>query len=117
MDWPTVPRAAGGDEASAWLKEGMTREGLPRLLFLIGGPGAGKSHAASHVLSGLEALEAESGLAQRTYKYALGSRGLTIVNDATIGSDEFPTSPLSKEIDAAISEGDNLLACVNRGVV
>ena len=115
--WPSAPRAAGVSEACDWLVEGFTKSELPRLLLLVGGPGAGKSHAAAQVVQGLEALDSPNALAQRTYSFGAGDRNLTLVNDATISSDVFPVSPLRNEIDAAVAAGDHLLACVNRGVI
>lgn len=116
-DWPTVPRAAGVDAAAIWLKEGLSDSGVPRLLFLVGGPGAGKSHAAAQVIEGLEPLDPESPLAQRTYSYQSATRRLVVVNDATIQSDDFQNAPLAREIDDAVGSGALLLACVNRGIL
>jgi hypothetical protein len=112
---PTVHRAAGVDESIEWLLEPSD---VPKMLFLVGGPGAGKSHAASSAVNGLEPLdELQSDLANRTYTYNLGDRLLRLVNDATITSLEYRDNPLANEMRRAVREHETMLACVNRGVL
>lgn len=115
---PTAPRPAGVEEACAWFKAGLAGDSIPRLLFLVGGPGAGKSHATAEIVAGLDPIEApEDGLAHRSYRYKAGSRELLLINDATIGSTEHRRNPLTKEIDASQQAGRHLVACVNRGIL
>ncbi|WP_227926795.1 hypothetical protein [Arthrobacter sp. zg-Y40] len=119
--WPTAPRAAGVDEATEWFSDGLRNGGLPRMLFLIGGPGAGKSHAAAAVVSEWQESNARNdGLAHRTYEYAVGpSRNsrLVVINDATIRNHGQEHGSLIVDASNAAREGANLLACVNRGIL
>lgn len=115
---PTAPRPAGVEEACAWFKSGLTSGALPRFLFLVGGPGAGKSHATAEIVAGLDSIEApQDGLAHRTYRYKAGSRELLLINDATIGSSEHRRNSLTKDVDASVHAGKHLVACVNRGIL
>ncbi|MDQ0870170.1 hypothetical protein QFZ70_002643 [Arthrobacter sp. V1I9] len=115
---PTAPRPAGVEEACSWFKRGLDSGTLPRFLFLVGGPGAGKSHATAEIVADLEPIDApKDGLAHRSYRYNAGSRELLLINDATIGSTEHRRNPLTKEIDASARAGVHLIACVNRGIL
>lgn len=117
--WPTAPRASGIDEAVAWLKSDLGDSQIPRLVYLVGGPGAGKSHAAASVVAGLTALGKPSILADRTYLYEhpKSSIKFVVVNDATISSEEFVDAPLTAETVAAVAHGARFLGCVNRGIL
>jgi hypothetical protein len=115
---PTAPRPAGVEEACAWFKSGLNGESVPRFLFLVGGPGAGKSHATAEIVAELDPIGApEDGLAHRSYRYKTANRELLLINDATIGSTEHRRNPLTKEIDASARAGTHLIACVNRGIL
>ena len=115
---PTAPRPAGVEEACSWFKSGLDSGSIPRFLFLVGGPGAGKSHATAEIVADLDPIDApEDGLAHRSYRYNAGSRELLLINDATIGSSEHRRNPLTKEIDASARAGMHLIACVNRGIL
>ena len=117
--WPTAPRGAGIDVATEWLRSGLGASSLPRLVYLVGGPGAGKSHAAASVVAGLVPMDPPSELAARKYEYQhpLGGAELIVVNDATISSGEFQHAPLSAETNEAIRKAKSLLGCVNRGIL
>lgn len=117
--WGKAPRPAGVDEATDWLQAGLEEAGLPRYLFLVGGPGAGKSHAAAAVASKLTEIEPRNdGLAHRTYDYVSADRQtLRIVNDATIRSTKQTDGALVEDIAYATRQKGNLLACVNRGIL
>ena len=117
VQWPTVPRAAGIDQAISWLSEGFDTAGTSRFVFLVGGPGAGKSHAASSLAENLELKDKSSPLALRSYRYGTRGRDLYLVNDATISSGTYKIAPLSHEIDESIARNDHFFACVNRGVL
>ena len=120
--WPTAPRAAGVDAAAEWISSGLRGVGIPRMLFLVGGPGAGKSHTASQVVSQWQEIDpSNDGLAHRTYRYAVGPAGdrrLVVVNDATIQNvgEGFEAS-LMADVSAAVGSKDHFLACVNRGIL
>lgn len=116
---PTAPRPPGVDEACRWFADGLTAPGLPRFLMLVGGPGAGKSHAASALVGPLTKLApADDDLAHRRYIYASGESRVTLVNDATIPSDEHEKAPLCREIDEVMGHPNHhLIACVNRGIL
>lgn len=117
--WPTAPRPPGVEEACRWIREGLeTSTAEPRVLFLVGGPGAGKSHAAAETVASLkERSPRGDGLAHRTYRYQAADRDLLLVNDATIGSDTQGQPPLITDINEAVSTGSHVLACVNRGIL
>ncbi|WP_336716279.1 hypothetical protein [Arthrobacter sp. USHLN218] len=117
--WPTAPRPPGVEEACQWIREGLEASTAePRMLFLVGGPGAGKSHAAAETVASLTERSARGdGLAHRSYRYQAADRDLLLINDATIGSDTQEQPPLITDINEAISTGSHVLACVNRGIL
>lgn len=116
--WPVAQRPAGVSEGCQWIRRAIEDGLMPRFLFLVGGPGAGKSHATAQVTSGLAPLNVKNdGLAHRIYKFQ-GSRGaLTIVNDATIVQDPADPTALSTDITQAVQHRTNLMACINRGIL
>lgn len=124
--WPSALRPAGVEEACDWLSEEAAVTALPRYLFLIGGPGAGKSHATARVVEqkGLTLKNClDDGLAHRTYTFSGRDSDLIIVNDATISAEE-AHAPLAEDIDQAaalsFSSSDrrtDFMACVNRGIL
>ena len=112
---PTVHRAPGVAESIRWI---LRETNGARFIFLVGGPGAGKSHAASAAVAGLTLVgDDRSDLADRSYDYAMGDRRLRLINDATISSSEFPESPLANELRRAVANNEILIVCVNRGVL
>lgn len=125
--WPSALRPAGVEEACEWLKAGMSAGQPPRFLFLVGGPGAGKSHATAQVVQGMRLMsELEEGLAHRTYDYEGPLSDLVVVNDATINLEASNRAPLISDIDRIVAVGmdefrpsrsRHLMACVNRGVL
>lgn len=118
LDRIESPRPAGVSEACTWFKEGLDLATVPRFLFLVGGPGAGKSHAVRQLVSPYKRVSpTPDGLAHRTYEYETTQGRLVLVNDATIPSDEFSDAPLVHEISAASSGQKHLVACVNRGIL
>lgn len=115
---PTAPRPAGVEESCGWFAHGLETASIPRFLFLAGGPGAGKSHAAGSLVRGYEKLSpVEDGLAHRRYTYSAGPRQTVLINDATIPSTEYPHSPLARDIDETVRAGNHLIVCVNRGIL
>ena len=113
----TVAPAPGVQEACEWLLEGLASQPDRRMVFLVGGPGGGKSHALTQVTASLEKEESEdTGLAQRKYHFRSAGSRLTVVNDASIrGGDD--RHPLADDVDLALAEGDCFLGCVNRGIL
>ena len=107
----------GVREAATWFREGIVEADIPRLLFFVGGPGAGKSHALSDVVEGFEEVDAiEDGLAHRSYDYALEGARVRVVNDATISTGT-SAHALADDIANCVNDGQHLVACVNRGVL
>ncbi len=124
--WPSALRPAGVEEACNWLKAGIAAGEPPRFLFLVGGPGAGKSHATAHVVEGLHAeRHRDDGLAHRVYEYKGTKSDVIVINDATINLETSNVAPLISDINGAIDNAGtlatshplNLMACVNRGVL
>lgn len=115
---PTAPRPPGVDEACKWFADGLAASGVPRFLLLVGGPGAGKSHAASALVRSLsKEAPVDDGLAHRRYIYSSAGSRVTLINDATIPSDDHEKAPLCREIDETIDNGHHFIACVNRGIL
>lgn len=121
--WPIGPSVVGADEVVDQLLEGLqSREpALQSLVFLIGGPGNGKSALARRVSAELRMEGAPSPhLAHRTYRYSTPSGApLVVLNDATIpgGEETAPQGQLVQDIRSALEEGASLLANINRGVL
>ncbi|VXC05905.1 hypothetical protein ARTHRO9V_200158 [Arthrobacter sp. 9V] len=124
--WPSALRPAGVEEACNWLKAGIAAGEPARFLFLVGGPGAGKSHATAHVVEGLHAEnEHDEGLAHRVYEYKGTRSDVVVINDATISLETSNAAPLISDINGAVDDVGplptsrplNLMACVNRGVL
>lgn len=112
------PSPAAVDEAMQWMREGLaTGSQHRRMLFLVGGPGGGKSFVASTLTSGLEALTSQDdGLAHRSYRFQAPGGTVRVINDATIPpADRSDPGQIAAELDA--SREDFVIACVNRGVL
>lgn len=114
--WPTGPTAAGVDTAVSWFN---SESKIPKFLFLVGGPGGGKSYTASKLVENLQEINIQnSGLAHRSHSYTSEKTGQTyLVNDATIGSDDYSEFPLAHEILDCLTSGSRMIACVNRGIL
>ncbi|WP_413248748.1 hypothetical protein [Sinomonas flava] len=122
QNWPSAMRPAGVAEACQWFDPERPHNGVPRLLFLVGGPGAGKSHATASVVVGLhQVTHHDDGLAHRVYRYSGSIADVLIINDATIGAAGNSVTPLAGEVDAVAALGSDrpvhLMACVNRGIL
>ncbi len=115
--WPRAADAAGVDLAVEWLEDAKGRNEQV-LFFLVGGPGGGKSHVSSHLVSGLQEIEPkQTGLARRSHLYAFAKHTLLLVNDATIEEKDSSHTNLGLEIQVCLDEGRSLIACVNRGIL
>ncbi len=122
--WPQGPSAPAASELVEWLLNCVESGDSPSMLFLVGGPGNGKSALAMKVKGRLSAIDSvTTELAQRTYEYAsMNGHRLVLVNDATIppnggrAKDSGPT-PLIDEIDESLKSGSHLLANINRGIL
>lgn len=120
--WPSATRPPGVAAALDWLGS-ETPSAVSRILLLVGGPGAGKSHATAAAVRGMTMTSTpEPGLAHRVYEYRDGRRKLLVVNDATI-SDSRDGTPLVSDINGALFPTANgslrtdVMACINRGVL
>lgn len=112
------PSPAAVDEAMKWMHEGLASgSDRRRMLFLVGGPGGGKSFVASTLTSGLKALTSQDdGLAHRSYRFQAAGGTVRVINDATIPpADRMDPGQIASELDA--SREDFVIACVNRGVL
>ena len=95
-------------------------ESTQTFVFLVGGPGNGKSLLLASAVAGYDPLkEYSDDLHHRSYKYLVGERSLHLVNDATIRGENETGSrdSLINDIDNAIEDGSFLLAGVNRGIL
>ncbi|HKU31182.1 MAG TPA: hypothetical protein VJQ60_11900 [Arthrobacter sp.] len=98
--------------------DGIQQAGPPRFLFLVGGPGAGKSHATATVVEGLTAVAVpDDGLAHRMYEFQGPYRHLSVLNDATIGLSSGDDTTLATDISRAAHDGSDFMGCVNRGIL
>lgn len=116
---PIGPRPAGVETGASWMAEALQPgfQGANRYLFLVGGPGAGKSDVAAQLTAALRAVDnPHDGLAHRTYRYDAPTRPLLLVNDATIPVDGAKTiRTLAADLTQACR--GHVIACVNRGVL
>ncbi len=110
------PPAAGVAESSEWLTTALnSSESAQHFLFFVGGPGGGKSQAAAQLVRNLPEIDPrDPNLAYRSYRYRTAGRPLTLINDATIATGE---DGIVQDIQGAITRGDHLLVCINRGIL
>lgn len=115
-EWPSGPAAAGVETAIKWFQ---TESNTPKFLFLVGGPGGGKSFTAAKLVDGLTEVNPRGeDLAYRSHRYLTGNNGeIFLVNDATIGSQDYEEYPLAQEIIDSLLNQTDLIACVNRGIL
>lgn len=115
--WPRAADAAGIDIASEWFEKAKTR-GDQVFLFLVGGPGGGKSHVSAQLVANLEEIDPkETGLARRAHIYRYGTKELLLVNDATIDESDRKNATLKLEIEESLESEHSIIACVNRGIL
>ena len=117
---PQAPSAAGAEEAVAWLQGRLqSEEAGQALLFLVGGPGNGKSYLTAGIAKDLQEVNpSDRAQAYRTYEYLTQNRRLLLINDATIGSRTVRRGEsLINDIDQAMEDGKHVVVNVNRGVL
>lgn len=117
--WSVASAPAGISAATEWFTKRIEEsDSSPSFLFLVGGPGGGKSQAASALVRNLDELDPPAeGLAHRHHRYKGPKRTLTLVNDATISSETYESAPLSHEISDALEAQTDFIACINRGIL
>ena len=116
---PEGPLPAGVLFGSQWFQNGLRTSDHPSFLFLAGGPGGGKSHVASTLVAGFEEIKfQDDGLAQRIYSYRSDQKVIKVINDASIvkPGDEGHAS-LIDDLDSILTNRENAITCVNRGVL
>ena len=107
----------GAEEARKWFEDRVADpSGRPVHLFLLGGPGNGKSYLSSGIVSSYDRVDASTDSPQpRWVRYSTPSQDLFLVNDATDGSDA--GNSLAVELEGAIEAKEHLLVNVNRGIL
>lgn len=118
--WPLGQSAPGADEAVDALRVSLEGETEMQFVFLVGGPGNGKSEIARRVTRDFEVIGKQSPhVAHRKYEYQTQGRNLCVINDATIPVDghSAATGQLTVDIDECIRGNVSLLANVNRGIL
>lgn len=116
---PKAPAPAGAEEAVAWLRGRLqSEEAGQALLFLVGGPGNGKSYLTAGIVEDMPEINPKDpGRVYRTYEYQSRNRRLLLVNDATIGLRTQRGESLVGDIDLAMEDGAHVVVNVNRGVL
>jgi hypothetical protein len=91
----------------------------PTAMFLVGGPGAGKSSAAKSLLAGYGEVQSKSSdfLAKRAHLFRKEQRSVLLVNDATMTHSTGRESTLLADIAWSEAEDSDILVCVNRGIL
>ncbi len=93
---------------------------MPRWLFLVGGPGNGKSWISRSIEEnhGLLRDHGETDtLARRDYRYRFDETRLVILNDATITLEDGQERNLIDDLVEHSASGTNLVANLNRGAI
>lgn len=109
---------AGVDAAVGWFEHNFSA-GSQIFLFLVGGPGGGKSHTAARIASKLEQKgDPHPQLAHRKHLFVDDSGNeLVVINDATMRGREHENFPLLRDIKSALIAKQSLVCCVNRGIL
>lgn len=117
--WPRAAKPAGVEVAKEWFLEAVRSEGdLSSLLFLVGGPGGGKSLTSSEIVKDFTEVSPKSpDLAHRSHVFEGPFRQVVLINDASISADSDDPSPLISDIELSVLEGSDFIACVNRGIL
>jgi hypothetical protein len=125
--WPIGPSALGATDVCQRLINHLRESPVDQVaewVFLVGGAGNGKSFLANDVVKKSEcdlASEVVDGRAYRIYLYrSPKQRSFRLVNDATIppiNGDGSIDGALCHDLLATINEEQDLLACINRGIL
>tara|TARA_Y100001958_G_C21247569_1_gene579065 strand:- start:5795 stop:7882 length:2088 start_codon:yes stop_codon:yes gene_type:complete len=124
--WPLGKMLGGGDEALEWFMGYLENlsEDESALMFLVGGPGNGKSVIGNLLAQSGKYKPIQSEQTKphhRKYFFELSDqRKLTILNDATMPADsgESKDEPiLLLDFQSAVEKNECLVANVNRGVI
>lgn len=130
-DLPSANPPAGVDETLEWLRKLVmqeTEDTGPVWVFLVGGPGNGKSFQLVKLLESIghnSSLDDAQGTAPRGSMIASsGARGLRVINDASIPSDkvDLDKGPGSLAVDLADARAEatiqpHVLVNINRGIL
>lgn len=125
---PSAKPAAGVIETCDYLLDSLRGSGAPVWVFLIGGPGNGKSHVLNQVLNrlNLKMTSMQGGLAPRSELLDLKSSSLLVVNDASIRPSETTANggpgDLAQDLQMLFSDSKkgkrtSALVCINRGIL
>ena len=116
---PKAPPPAGAEEAMEWLEGRLqSEEAGQAMVFLVGGPGNGKSYLTAGMVKDLPEINPrDPGRHYRTYEYQARNRRLLLVNDATIDLKTQSGESLVSDIDLAMEDGAHVVVNVNRGVL
>lgn len=118
--WPVVPFPPGADEARDVLFAALQRNDSAKLrwIFLLGGPGNGKSELTRQLQRATELrpkFDTGDRAHRRSYDYEhVSGAALRLINDATIRSDG---QSLLRDLRFALAYGTHLVANVNRGIL
>ena len=117
--WPEVPFPPGAYEACKALLEALAQNDRQlRWLFLLGGPGNGKSQLTRWVQTNPELVplfETNDPAHQRSYDFRhVSDARLRIINDATIRTHD---RTLTGDMREAIRDHKHIIANVNRGIL
>ncbi len=116
---PKAPPPAGAAEAMEWLEGRLqSEEAGQAMVFLVGGPGNGKSYLTAGMVEDLPEINPRDiGRHYRKYEYQTRNRRLLLVNDATIDLKTQSGESLARDIDLAMEDGAHVVVNVNRGVL
>lgn len=119
----TGPLPCGVEESASWFLDGVnSNDDVLRMIFLVGGPGNGKSFVANQISSSLTPLDSQNReISHREYRYQTQDGfKVNVINDASIVNPEsqsFSESPLARDVMGAIETSSHLMVNVNRGVL
>jgi hypothetical protein len=125
---PSARPAAGVDEACSLLEHALDSGKDAVWIFLVGGPGNGKSHVLSRVLAqrGLTMSPAAGNLAPRSAMLNVNGSPFLVINDASIRPSDADgnggAGDLARDLKTLFGLADSgtlasALVCINRGIL